>query len=58
VDEFKQILNADSLLLGLALPDDNAHSPNEKFNLEVFAKGALMSACLWEKFAHERHFEK
>jgi len=49
VDEFKQILKADSLLLGLALPDDNAHSPNEKFNLEVFAKGMLMSAYLWQQ---------
>ncbi len=51
VDEFKQILKADSLLLGLALPDDNAHSPNEKFNLEVFAKGMMMSAHLWRRLA-------
>jgi acetylornithine deacetylase/succinyl-diaminopimelate desuccinylase-like protein len=49
VNDFKRILGADSLLLGLALPDDNAHSPNEKFNLEVFAKGMLMSACLWQE---------
>jgi acetylornithine deacetylase/succinyl-diaminopimelate desuccinylase-like protein len=48
VDEFKDILKADSLMLGLALPDDNAHSPNEKFNLGVFAKGMLMSAHLWQ----------
>ncbi|MGH7980178.1 MAG: M20/M25/M40 family metallo-hydrolase, partial [Limisphaerales bacterium] len=53
VDEFKQILNADSLLLGLALPDDNAHSPNEKFNLEVFAKGMVMSAELWQQLPRE-----
>jgi len=54
VDEFKQILKADSLLLGLALPDDNAHSPNEKFNLEVFSKGMLMSACLWPRLSQFR----
>src|SRR5262249_49056209 len=30
VNDFKSILGADSLMLGLALPDDNAHSPNEK----------------------------
>ena len=54
VDEFKQILEADSLLLGLALPDDNAHSPNEKFNLEVFAKGMMMSACLWQRLSQLR----
>ncbi len=51
VNQFKHILKADSILLGLALPDDNAHSPNEKFNLKVFAKGMLMSACLWQKLS-------
>ena len=49
VNHFKKILNADSLLLGLGLPDDNAHSPNEKFNLECFTKGQLMSAHLWQE---------
>jgi len=51
VNEFKKILGADSLLLGLALPDDNAHSPNEKFNLDCFAKGQLMSAYLWQELS-------
>ena len=46
VNDFKKILGADSLLLGLGLPDDNAHSPNEKFNLDCFAKGQAMSAHL------------
>ena len=36
-----------SLLLGLALPDDNAHSPNEKFDLECYRRGMQMSAMLW-----------
>ncbi len=49
VNLFKKILGADSLLVGLALPDDNLHSPNEKFDLEVFAKGQLMSAYLWQE---------
>jgi acetylornithine deacetylase/succinyl-diaminopimelate desuccinylase-like protein len=49
VNDFKKILHADSLLLGLALPDDNAHSPNEKFDLDCFAKGQLMSAYLWQE---------
>jgi acetylornithine deacetylase/succinyl-diaminopimelate desuccinylase-like protein len=51
VNQFKKILGADSLLLGLGLPDDNAHSPNEKFNLECFAKGQRMSAHLWRELA-------
>ena len=51
VNEFKKILRADSLLLGLGLPDDNAHSPNEKFDLDCFAKGQLMSAYLWQELS-------
>ena len=51
VNDFKKILGADSLLLGLGLPDDNAHSPNEKFNLDCFAKGQGMSAHLWQELA-------
>jgi len=51
ITEFKNVLGADSLLLGLALPDDNLHSPNEKFDLACFHKGAEMSARLWPKLA-------
>ncbi len=51
VNDFKKILGSDSLLLGLGLPDDNAHSPNEKFNLDCFAKGQLMSAHLWQELS-------
>ena len=49
VTEFKKILGADSLLLGLALPDDNLHSPNEKFDLDCLHGGARMSAHLWPR---------
>ena len=38
-------------LLGLALPDDNLHSPNEKMDLEVFMRGIWMSANLWTNLA-------
>jgi acetylornithine deacetylase/succinyl-diaminopimelate desuccinylase-like protein len=51
VSDFKKILGADSLLLGFGLPDDNAHSPNEKFNLDCFAQGQRMSAHLWPELA-------
>ena len=51
VNQFKRILGADSLLLGLGLPDDNAHSPNEKFHLDCFEKGQRMSAFLWQELA-------
>ena len=49
VNQFKKCLGADSLLLGLGLPDDNAHSPNEKFDLDCFEKGQVMSAHLWQE---------
>jgi len=51
VNEFKEILGADSLLLGIGLPDDNAHSPNEKFNLDCFEQGQRMSAHLWQELS-------
>jgi acetylornithine deacetylase/succinyl-diaminopimelate desuccinylase-like protein len=51
VNDFKKILGADTLLLGLALPDDNAHSPNEKFDLDNFKNGQRMSALLWQELS-------
>jgi acetylornithine deacetylase/succinyl-diaminopimelate desuccinylase-like protein len=54
VNDFKKVLGVDTLLLGLALPDDNAHSPNEKFDLGCFAKGQEMSAYLWRELSGAR----
>jgi acetylornithine deacetylase/succinyl-diaminopimelate desuccinylase-like protein len=51
VTDFKKILGADTLLLGLALPDDNPHSPNEKFSLDCFERGMVMSALLWQELS-------
>jgi acetylornithine deacetylase/succinyl-diaminopimelate desuccinylase-like protein len=51
VNQFKNILGADSLLLGFGLPDDNAHSPNEKFSLDCFQKGQFLGAHLWPELA-------
>lgn len=52
VTDFKRILGADTLLLGLALPDDNAHSPNEKFCLDNYAAGMRLGAALWPELAN------
>jgi acetylornithine deacetylase/succinyl-diaminopimelate desuccinylase-like protein len=51
LNDIKKIIGVDTLLLGLALPDDNAHSPNEKFEIESFIKGQQMAAHLWQELA-------
>src|SRR5262249_44670979 len=51
VTDLKKHLGADTLLLGLALPDDNPHSPNEKFDLDCFTRGMRLSTQLWEELA-------
>lgn len=45
---FKRVLGADSLLLGLASPQCNAHGPNEKVNLRDLDRGAEAVVRLWE----------
>jgi acetylornithine deacetylase/succinyl-diaminopimelate desuccinylase-like protein len=49
---FKDVLGTDTLLLGLALPDCKAHSPNENFLLENFYAGIRLNQNLLEELAH------
>src|SRR5258708_1496419 len=39
----KRVLGLDSVLLGLFLPEDNLHAPNESFHLGVMKKGIEVS---------------
>jgi succinyl-diaminopimelate desuccinylase len=51
VNDFKKHLHADTLLLGLALPDDNPHSPNEKFDLKCYTTGMRLGVHLWQELS-------
>jgi acetylornithine deacetylase/succinyl-diaminopimelate desuccinylase-like protein len=46
VQSFKEILGVDTLLLGLALPDCRAHSPNENFPVANFEAGIRLNQAL------------
>lgn len=39
VNSIRSILGMDTVMVGFALPDDNIHSPNEKYELQSFEKG-------------------
>ncbi len=51
VADFKRILKADTLLLGLALADCNAHSPNETFPVAHLELGARLNRYVLEEIA-------
>lgn len=51
VATFKELLGVDTLLLGLALPDCRAHSPNENFPLTNFAAGIRLNQELLSELA-------
>jgi acetylornithine deacetylase/succinyl-diaminopimelate desuccinylase-like protein len=47
----QQALGAPMVFLGVGLPDDQIHAPNEKVNLSMLYKGAEAAALLWAGFA-------
>jgi len=52
VQNFKNTLGAETLLLGLALPDCRAHAPNENFPIENFRAGIRLNQVLLEELGH------
>lgn len=46
VTTFREVLGVETLLLGLALPDARAHSPNENFPLANFFAGIRLNQAL------------
>src|SRR5215472_13069998 len=51
VSQFRGILGIETLLLGLALPDCRAHSPNENFPLENLEGGIRLNKAILQELA-------
>lgn len=51
VQTFREVLGAETLLLGLALPDCQAHAPNENFPVENFYAGMRLNRTLMIELA-------
>jgi acetylornithine deacetylase/succinyl-diaminopimelate desuccinylase-like protein len=47
----QQVIGAPMVFLGVGLPDDQIHAPNEKVNLSMLYKGAEAAALLWAGLA-------
>jgi acetylornithine deacetylase/succinyl-diaminopimelate desuccinylase-like protein len=45
------LLGAPLVFLGVGLPDDQIHAPNEKVTLSMLYRGAEAAALLWSEFA-------
>ncbi len=51
ITDFERELKVPAVLMGIGLPDDNLHAPNEKIDLDNFYGGIEASAYLMEELA-------
>ncbi len=51
VATFDRVLRLPQVLIGLGLPDDNIHAPNEKFSLRQFFGGIKTIAAFYDELA-------
>ncbi len=51
IADIKRVTGLDSVMMGLFLPEDNLHAPNESFNLDVMEKGMRASEKIIESLA-------
>jgi acetylornithine deacetylase/succinyl-diaminopimelate desuccinylase-like protein len=49
--DLQDVLGAPVVFLGVSLPDDGWHAPNEKVDLDLLLKGAEAAAYLWQDLA-------
>lgn len=51
VATFAESMQIPSVLMGIGLPDENAHAPNEKLDLQNFHNGIVSSAHFLTEFS-------
>ena len=51
VESFARLMGMPAVLVGLGLPDDRIHAPNEKFSLDMYAHGVRVLTRLWDELA-------
>jgi acetylornithine deacetylase/succinyl-diaminopimelate desuccinylase-like protein len=51
VSSFDRVLGLPQVLIGVGLPDDSTHAPNEKFDLNQFYRGIETMAYLYDELA-------
>ena len=49
IASFEERLGLPAVLFGIGLPDENAHAPNEKLDLDNFHRGVISVAALYEE---------
>ena len=49
IASFEEKLGLPAVLFGIGLPDENAHAPNEKLDLDNFHRGVISVAALYEE---------
>jgi acetylornithine deacetylase/succinyl-diaminopimelate desuccinylase-like protein len=52
VSTFQEELGVPAVLFGVGLPDENAHAPNERLDLDNFHNGVVASAYLYSEIAN------
>ncbi len=53
IGDIKEVLDMDTLLIGLYLPEDNAHAPNESFHLGMMSKGTNLLKDILRSLAED-----
>jgi acetylornithine deacetylase/succinyl-diaminopimelate desuccinylase-like protein len=51
VASFKEILGLSTVLMGFGLPDDNLHSPDEHYSVEMYHRGVETAIAFYERLS-------